>query len=316
MSNAVSAFRRIIVIAGPTASGKSDVAMQLSERLPIEIVCADARTIYRGLDIGTAKPSHEDQTRVKHHCLDIVGPEQSFTASMFSQAARLAIDSITQDVIPVVVGGSGFYIKALLDGLSEGVADVDEQIRQALTEEYELKGRDAMYDELVLCDPKAAALYADKNPRRVQRALEYFRATGDQLSSTWDRARKGSEYDVLYVAIHRERDDLRDRIARRCHRMWELGLLRETEALLSSGIHEQVQSLQTVGYKQAIDVLRSRREPEDAGQEMVHATWQYAKRQLTWFRKDQRYTWIDGASDRCADDILRMHEERKNIDRV
>ncbi len=284
--------------------------MNLAKRLPIEIVCADARTVYRGLTIGTAKPSREDQAAVPHHCIDILDPNQIYTASTFAQDARRALSVIPTGSIGVVVGGSGFYIKALVDGLSEAVVDVPEEIRLALASEFASRGKDAMYGELLSIDQRAAALYSDKNPRRVQRALEYYRATGVQFSSTWDTPRSASEYDVMFVAVHRDREELRQRIASRCASMWDQGLLQETQDLVQSGVSTSAQSLQTVGYKQALDVLFGKSDIETAQQEMMHATWQYAKRQLTWFRKDARYRWISGSMEQCLNDILRMHHER------
>ncbi len=306
MSSNDNVLRRLIVIAGATASGKSDVAMQIATESAIEIVCADARTIFRGLDIGTAKPSLEDQSLVKHHCLDIADPNETFNASAFATAARAAIETIPRDVLPLVVGGSGFYIKALIDGFSEGVEDVTPEIRAQVTKEFEELGKDVMYELLASVDAQAAALYSDRNPRRVQRALEYYRSTGNALSSTWGRQRNAAPFDVCFVALHRERDELRRRIEERCALMWQSGLLHEVEQLLDSGLDEHVQSLQTVGYKQAIDILRGRTSVEHAKQEMISATWQYAKRQLTWLRKEARYHWIAGSTNECVRDILRL----------
>ena len=312
MSSNENGHRRLIVLAGATASGKSDVAMHLGGKTPIEIVCADARTIYRGLDIGTAKPPPADLALVKHHLLDIVEPHQSYTASAYATAARSAIESIDINILPVIVGGSGFYIKALIDGLSEGVEEVDQEIRTQLTKEFEERGIEAMHEELATVDARAAAMYSDRNPRRVQRALEYHRATGKALSSAWEQQRNAAPYDVCFVAVHRERDELRRRIEDRCALMWRQGLLHETEQLLTSGLDEHVQSLQTVGYKQAIDVLRGRTSIELAQLEMITATWQYAKRQLTWFRKDARYQWVAGNTNECARDILRLFKHEEN----
>jgi len=310
MSNHRGTGQKIIVLAGPTASGKSEIAMHVARSLPIEIVCADARTIYRGLTIGTAKPSHEDQVRVPHHCIDILEPDQTYTASMFATEAHRVLAGIPTGSIGVVVGGSGFYIKALIDGLSEGIVDTPDDVRIALTDEFASRGKEAMYDELMRVDQRAAEQYADKNPRRVQRALEYYRATGEKLSLTWEKPRCAGAYDVVFVAVHLERDELRQRIAERCAAMWDQGLLRETEQLLESGISLNAQSLQTVGYKQALDVLFGRSVLAVAQQEMFNATWQYAKRQLTWLRKDLRYTWISGSAEQCANDILQKHHER------
>ena len=189
MSKNDSTMRAVIVIAGPTASGKSAVAMRLAQLADIEIVCADARTIFRGLDIGTAKPSKQDQQDVRHHCIDIVDPSEVFSARDFAIVARNAIDTIPLDRIPVIVGGSGFYIQALIDGLSSEGADVDPQIREQIQKDFDLLGRDLMYERLLQIDPPAARLYADKNPRRIQRALEYHMATGNLLSDSWNSPR-------------------------------------------------------------------------------------------------------------------------------
>lgn len=310
MNSAPCVQRPVIVIAGPTASGKSDVAMELAKIMSIEIVCADARTVFAGLDIGTAKPSAVDRQRVRHHCVDIVAADQSFTASDFASAARRAIDAMPDSVTPVVVGGSGLYITALIDGFSEGVAVADDDIREQLARELEECGREHMFAVLESIDPRAARMYADKNPRRVLRALEYYRATGKTFSSTWDTPRSASHYNTLMFGVHRDRDVLRDRIAARCAEMWNRGLLNETRDLLEHGIAETAQSLSSIGYSQAIDVLRGRCTLEKAQYSLLQATWQYAKRQLTWFKKDQRFMWLSGTEAASAADIKRIHHER------
>lgn len=316
MSKTGPVMRPVIVIAGPTASGKSAIAMHLAQLTNIEIVCADARTIYRGLDIGTAKPSKQDQIAVRHHCIDIIEPSDAFSARDFALAARRAIESIAQHSIPVIVGGSGFYIQALIDGLSSEGADVDPQVREEIQKEFDTLGRDVMYERLVDVDPPAARLYADKNPRRIQRALEYHRATGNRLSDTWNAPRDAASYEAIFLARELDNVTLRKRIEDRCHAMWNVGLLHETQLLLESGLEETSQSMQTVGYKQALDVLAGRMSLQAAQQDMIHATWQYAKRQRTWLRKDQRYRWISGTEQECALDILQQHQTRNSADGI
>ncbi|MFN4984721.1 MAG: tRNA (adenosine(37)-N6)-dimethylallyltransferase MiaA [Ignavibacteria bacterium] len=316
MSKTGPVMRPVIVIAGPTASGKSAIAMHLAQLTNIEIVCADARTIYRGLDIGTAKPSKQDQIAVRHHCIDIIEPSDAFSARDFALGARRAIESIAQHSIPVIVGGSGFYIQALIDGLSSEGADVDPQVREEIQKEFDTLGRDVMYERLVDVDPPAARLYADKNPRRIQRALEYHRATGNRLSDTWNAPRDAASYEAIFLARELDNVTLRKRIEDRCHAMWNVGLLHETQLLLESGLEETSQSMQTVGYKQALDVLAGRMSLQAAQQDMIHATWQYAKRQRTWLRKDQRYRWISGTEQECALDILQQHQTRNSADGI
>lgn len=316
MSKTGQTLRPVIVIAGPTASGKSAIAVHLSRQLEIEIVCADARTIYRGLDIGTAKPSKQDQQAVRHHCIDIIEPADAFSARDFATAARRAVDSIPQQCVPVIVGGSGFYIQAMIDGLSSEGADIDQHVRDQIQQEFDTLGRDAMYERLVVVDPPAARLYADRNPRRIQRALEFHRATGGRLSDTWSAPRDQASYDAIYFARELDNVTLRQRIEDRCHAMWNMGLLHETQTLLECGLEETSQSMQTVGYKQALDVLAGRMSVEAAQQDMVHATWQYAKRQRTWLRKDQRYRWVSGTDHECALDILQQHQIRMSADGI
>lgn len=301
---------RVLVIAGPTASGKSDVALALAEVLPLEVICMDARTVYRRLDIGTAKPTSEEQSRVRHHCIDKIEPDSSITASDFAQMARNAIESIDPMRLPVLVGGSGFYIKATLDGLSEGIVQVPSDMREEVERDLEVRGRDALYEDLKRVDPAAAELYADKNPRRIQRALEFYRATQRPLSSTWSAKPKPYHADVLYVAVDHDSAVLRERIEMRCQNMWERGLLGEVKGIIASGIEPTAQSLQSVGYRQALDALRGESTEEDALTRMVQETWQYAKRQRTWFRKDNRYEWITGTAEYCCQRIIAMMNER------
>ncbi len=285
--------RKVLVIAGPTAAGKTAVSLALAAQYPIEIVCADSRQIYRGMDIGTAKPTQTEQNAVRHHCVNICEPGEVFNAWDYAVVARECIHGMSADVLPVVVGGSGLYIKAAFDGLSPAPPSIPE-IRAALEREFQENGIDILYAELMESDPIAAARYADKNPRRVMRALEVLRATGRALSLSWQEKHDAPAFTVTYTAITHPAHKLKERINERCRTMWISGLLRETETLLQRGISPHDQCMQTVGYKEAVAYLNNTYTEDEALNRMMISTWQYAKRQLTWFRKDTRYEWFEG----------------------
>ncbi len=298
--------RRVLVIAGATATGKTAASIALSEQIPIEVVSADARQVYRHLDIGTAKPTPAQLHAVRHHCIDIRNPADTYSAAEYALDARNAIDAIPANTLPVVVGGSGLYITAALDGFAEDITPSDLQVRAALDIELEVKGRRGLFEELRSIDPRAAARYADMNPRRVIRALEFYRTTGRLFSSTWDSVRNASAYDVVYVGISQDKETLHQIIDARCDEMWSNGLLDETAAVLNAGVPASSQSLQTVGYTEAIDVLMGRSTPEIALDAIKANTRRYAKRQMTWFRRDARYQWTTGGVDDLRDFVLRV----------
>jgi tRNA dimethylallyltransferase len=307
-------MRRVIVIGGPTAAGKTDVSLALASLMRCEIICADARQLYRGLDIGTAKPPFEDRQRVGHHLFDVLDPMDHITAADYATHVRGVIEAMPDDVMPVVVGGSGLYICAAIDGFSPAVTDVSEDIRSELRIELETRGRDQLYQELEMVDPIAAQLYKDRNPRRVLRALEVYRSSGRPISELWNVKPVASGYDVLHIAIGSERQDLRRRIQRRSQQMWSMGLLGEVENLLSSGVSRDAQSMQSVGYREAADVLSGTISIDTAKERLETATWRYAKRQLTWFRRDLRYTWLESDPTTNALAIRSLMIERKWID--
>ena len=299
------AMRTVLLLCGPTAVGKSSVAMQLAQRLPVEIVCADARTVFRGLDVGTAKPTVEDRAAVVHHCLDIRDPHETYDAAQFMVDARAAIDGMSATILPLMVGGSGLYIAAALDGLSN-TAPVDPRVRAALQKRLAAEGRDAMYAELVEVDPRAAQRYADRNPVRVLRALEYYLSTGDPFSTTWDLPRNAAPYRIVRIGITRPRELLYEMINERCLRMWQHGLVEETQRLLDAGVDPNAQALHTVGYVEVIAYLQGRIDRATAIARMQQASRQYAKRQFTWFRADERITWVDASAADAIESILEL----------
>lgn len=298
--------RKVLVIAGATATGKTAVSIALSKHVDLEVVSADARQVYRQLDIGTAKPTLAQRAEVVHHCIDIRNPLDTYSAAEFAVDARNAIDAIHPDVLPVVVGGSGLYIAAALDGFSEDIVPSDPLVRDTLAAELEVRGRMGLYEELQQVDPRAAERYADMNPRRLIRALEFYRTTGRTFSSTWDSPRRTPMYDVTYVGLARDKDELHEAIDKRCVQMWSDGLLEETANVLASDVPPTAQSLQTVGYTEAMAVLDGRLTQDQALVEMQQNTRRYAKRQITWFKRDARIQWISGALNSSVDHILEM----------
>ncbi|MCX6139924.1 MAG: tRNA (adenosine(37)-N6)-dimethylallyltransferase MiaA [Candidatus Kapabacteria bacterium] len=298
--------RRVLVLGGPTASGKTAVALALSSHIRCQIIGADARQIYRGIDIGTAKPSPAELSMVKHHCIDKRDPKETYTAADYSTDARAAIASVPINSLPILVGGSGLYIAAALDGLSVGGIATDEQTRERVQREFDERGRESMYAELESIDPRSAKLYEDRNPRRIQRAIEFYRMTGRPFSETFDTPRDAANVEAMYIGITQDRAVLHARIDARCEHMFASGLVDETRRLLDEGVDRGAQSLRTVGYYEAISVIDGIRTEKEALDDLQKSTRRYAKRQGTWFRKDKRYEWINGDVDTMVRRALAM----------
>lgn len=274
------------VVFGATASGKTALTIALSEYLPIEIVSADSRQIYEYMSIGTAKPTPGEIAAVPHHLVDFLSPAESYSAGRFAADAELAISGIVEsERIPVVAGGSGLYIKALCEGFfAENKFDYS-AVRAELSAELETRGIDALYDELLESDRKSWALYADKNPRRVLRALEYFRAHGRPISADHEEKHQQSHFKPIYFYLDWQRDELYNRINKRTEIMWESGLAYEARQLLEMGFAPDLNSLNTVGYKETFAFLDGKMDARQAIEEIKKNTRHYAKRQLTWFRR-------------------------------
>lgn len=286
--------RHLVVIAGPTAAGKSRVALELASHYPAAIVCADARQAVRGMHIGTAAPTEEEVRRAPHYGFAVREPEEEYSAADYATYTRELIDELPLGMLPLIVGGSGLYIQALIDGFSSDVVPTPPEIRLRVQQMLDEVGRVEFYNQLQSIDPIAAERYADMNPRRIQRALEYYYTTGSTLSSTWNTPRRTSPYTATWIAIDQDDDVLRRQITQRCEQMWNDGLVDETQALLARGIDPSAHILRTIGYAEAIEVIQGRCSQADAQERLIRATWQYAKRQRTWFRRDERYTWLRG----------------------
>lgn len=285
---------RILVICGPTASGKSDLALRLAHALDAEIVNADSMQIYRGLDIGTAKPSKDQQAEIRHHLIDVADPDQPFSAADFSEAADAAIrDIVSRGRRAVVVGGTGLYIRALVSGLVDSPSGAGE-VRQALQDEAGRVGNLAMLERLRQVDPELAAGLHPNNLVRIIRALEVHQLTGIPLSRHQkEHAFATRRYEALQFAVAVDRRLLYERIDERVDRMLAAGLFEEVGALLAAGFGRDLKSMCSIGYKEAAAHLCGELSAEEAASLIKLNTRHYAKRQLTWFKAAPDILWFE-----------------------
>jgi tRNA dimethylallyltransferase len=292
---------RIIAVVGPTAVGKTRLALRLAGELDAEILCADSRQVYRYLDVGTGKPTPAERAAAPHHLLDIVAPDEPFDAADFARLARQAIAEISARERPVIIcGGTGLYIKALLQGLFPG-PKADPRVRERLAGEYARQGAAAMHLRLSACDPEAAARLHPNDAVRVIRALEVAELTGRPLTA-WHRTHRLERpaFSVMTLALWLERDALRRTIADRCAAMVADGLVDEVRGLWARGYRAELRPLQTLGYRHMGAHLRGELVLEEALEQMIRDTRRYAKRQLTWFRADTSCRWYHAAREERA----------------
>jgi len=276
-------------LAGPTASGKTALALALARRWPVEVVSVDSALVYRGMDIGTAKPSAAEQAAVPHHLLDVIGPEQSYSAAQFVADARRLVDEIrARGRWPLLVGGTMMYFKALIDGI-DAMPAADPEIRAEIDAEAERLGWPALHAQLAEVDPVTAARLPPNDSQRIQRALEVWRASGTPLSALHQRAqREAPPADGVLIALEpASRAWLHARIAQRFDAMLQAGFLDEVRRLRANpALHLDLPSMRCVGYRQAWEALAARDPPDldDIRERGIAATRQLAKRQITWLR--------------------------------
>jgi tRNA dimethylallyltransferase len=283
----------VLAIVGATATGKSALGMALAERLGGEIVNADALQVYRGFDIGTAKPGPEERRRVPHHLIDVLEPHERYSAGEFARRARQAIAEIQgRDRVPIVVGGSGLYLRALFEGISP-IPPGDPQVRRELRRRLEAEGLPALVAELARTDPATAARLAPGDTQRVLRALEVARVSGRPLSSWIAQQPFGIQrIAAVRIGLTLPRGILYDAIARRVARMVQAGWVEEVAGLLAKGLAPDLPAFQAIGYRQLVRHVIGEWSLEHAIGETVRATRRFAKRQETWFRKEPDVTWF------------------------
>ncbi len=278
-------MKPLIILAGPTASGKTSLSIELAKRLGGEIISADSMQVYRGMDIGTAKVTKEEMDGIPHHLVDIIEPSEPWNVMRFCELAAAAINDICdRGRIPIVVGGTGFYIHALAYG-----AEFDEEPDDpALRKSLEQLSEEALHEKLQAVDPEAAAAIHPNNKKRVIRALEYFEHTGEKISALNARLKqKPSPYQLAYLVLDWPRSVLYERIDRRVDLMMEAGLLEEVKRLQSQGFTKDMVSMKGLGYKEILDYLDGAYSLEDAVYILKRDTRHFAKRQITWWKGEK-----------------------------
>lgn len=282
-----------IVIVGPTCSGKTDFAISLAEKIPAEIISADSRQIYKHLTIGTAKPTQNELQKTKHHFIDFLEPDINYNVSKFEKDALSIIEELQQNnQTPIIVGGSGLYIRAIVDGIFDTV-DTDEEYRKELMVHREEYGNEFLLEKLKNVDPESAEKLIPQNWKRIIRALEVYKITGKPIWKLQQEYKREVNIEFLQYGLNWERETLYDNINLRVEKMIDEGLVEEVKLILEMGFDKKANALNTVGYKEIIEYLDEKTSLERAIELIKRNTRHYAKRQLTWFRKDERVKWID-----------------------
>lgn len=287
---------KLVVITGPTATGKTKLGIELARKFNGEIISADSMQIYRSMDIGTAKPNKDELAIVRHHMIDIVEPEESFSAALYAEkAAACAQDIAERGKLPIIVGGTGFYIDSLLSSRSFAEKG-NEKLRAQLEEDYERVGGKAMLERLSQFDSERAAMLHENDKKRVVRSLEIVLTTGKSVSQYNEEINlQNRRFDYVKIALsYKDRQMLYSGINSRVDEMFEQGLVTEVETLLSRGVcPEKHTSMQAIGYKELVCALRGEISIEQARELIKQSTRRYAKRQLTWLRRDDNVKWIN-----------------------
>lgn len=289
---------KLIVIVGPTASGKTALALRLARMFDGEIISADSRQIYRGMNIGTAKAPEKELKGIKHYLVDIKNPDKEYTVAEYKKDAIRAIRAILKKgKLPILVGGTGLYVKAVVDNLDIPAVKPNSALRKKLEMRIEKKGLAALYRELVERDPEAAYIVDGKNPRRVIRALEVTLMTGKPFSA---QRKKGKRiFDILEIGILKTPDELKKTINRRADKMIENGLANEVKKLIKKYGRKPV-AFDAIGYREIIDTLEGKITLAEAIELIKKKTWAFARRQMTWFRKDQKIKWVKNEKEAIA----------------
>ncbi len=306
-------MKKVLAIVGPTASGKTDISVEIARRLNGEIISADSRQVYKGMPVSTSQPSEENLNSVKHHFISELNPDEEFNSGEFGIIGRKIIDDIfSRNKLPVICGGSGLYIRSLIDGFFEEKIE-SKEIRERLYRELNDRGEDYLYEELRRVDPESSQIIPPRKVRRVIRALEIYYATGKKISELQKNLPE-INFKTFQIGLSYQRKILYERINQRVDRMIEEGLLNEVRELMNRGYHYgKNYPVDTVGVKEVMKYF----EGEFSFEEMLHLikqnTRRYAKRQLTWFRKDKRILWLEAGdgenADELAEKVLKHFEE-------
>lgn len=285
----------MIILTGPTAVGKTDLSIQLAKAMNGEIISADSMQVYRHMDIGSAKVTPEEMDGVPHHLIDVLEPEEEFNVVVFQKLAKEALTGIYErEHIPIIVGGTGFYIQALLYDIDFTENDGDTAIRRELEKLAQTQGAGCLHQMLQEIDPESAAAIHQNNVKRVIRAIEFYRQTGKKISLHNEQEReKQSPYQFLYYVLDTDRKTLYERIDRRVDLMMEHGLVDEVKHLADMGCTRDMVSMQGLGYKEILDYLSGEIPLEEAVYILKRDTRHFAKRQITWFKRERDVRWLE-----------------------
>jgi len=298
---------KVIVIVGPTASGKTDLSIRLAKELNGEIISADSMQIYKKMTIGTAKPTQEEMQGIIHHMIDIIEPNESFNVAKYKEMAEEKIEEIlSKGKQPIIVGGTGLYVDTLVKGIEFFDIENDFEYRNKLEEETKLKGIDWLHDELKKVDPVAAENIEKNNVRRVIRALEIYKVTGKTKTELDKESVKGSKYDYYVFGLLWDREELYKRINLRVDIMLEMGLIEEVKSLIQNEGFSKT-SLQGLGYKEVIEYIEGIISYEEMIEKIKMETRRYAKRQMTWFKKNKNIVWLDAKNkDEIFESVIKV----------
>ncbi|MCL4873503.1 tRNA (adenosine(37)-N6)-dimethylallyltransferase MiaA [bacterium] len=299
-------MEKLVIIAGPTASGKTALAVELARLFDCEVISADSMQVYRHMDIGTAKPAEDEVAGVAHHLISVVDPSEEYTAARFREDALRKIREINgRGKRAVIAGGTGLYIKALTQGLFEG-PEADRELRRGLLEEAEKKGRAALHEKLREVDPVSASRIHPNNLHRVVRALEVYSLSKRPISEfQQEHSFAQAPFETLKIGLSMEREELYAAIDRRVEMMAEAGLLEETRRLLSMGYHSGLKPMRGLGYKEMTAFIEGEYGLDEAVRLIKRNTRHYAKRQMTWFRKDPEIRWFKPGDKTCIIGLVR-----------
>lgn len=309
----------LIVIAGPTASGKSKTSVELAKQINGEIISADSMQVYRGMTIGTAKVTTEEMSGVRHHMIDVLDPNEAFSIAKFQKMVKAAMEDIySRGKVPILAGGTGFYIQAIVNDIEFVESESDKAYRNSLEVIATTKeGPKTLFEQLMTVDPESCSNIHINNVKRVIRALEYHHLTGEKISTHNAKEKtKTSPYNVCYYVLTMDRDYLYQRINDRVDLMVVNGLVGEVTQLLDQGYSEKLLAMQGLGYKEIVDYIQGRCTLETSIEVLKRDTRHFAKRQLTWFRRESLSRWVDVSKfkyniERIVNYIIKDIEESK-----
>ncbi len=302
--------KKLIAVVGPTASGKTALAIEIAKKLSGEVISADSMQIYEGMDIGTAKPKASERCGVPHHMIDIVKPSTRFSVADFVKMARECIDDChRRKVVPILAGGTGLYVDSVLNNIEFGEFGEDPSFREEMQRLATKEGNVAVHQILLEKDKKAAEKIHPNNLRRVIRALEVCHITGKTFTVVNEESRRESVYDALILGIEVDREVLYERIDRRVDIMMEEGLIDEVKVLWKSGLSKDTTAMQAIGYKEIVEYLDGKTELCQAVEKIKQESRRYAKRQLTWFRRNSDIKWVTPQDSIKKTEILRQCSE-------